>query len=366
MSDINDLILADMEQQAKSKKRTRKAKPAKSNGKAKRTRKAKPKQADESPAPPAEREGKWDPYEHVTNNIIEAIENGELNLFTSPWVKSGMPRNALTGRPYNGMNVLLCWAEMLRHEEWEWPLFLTWKQARSIEGDDGITGWPKEGESKNRTDVIFWKQRKYKATNEETGEEEEKTAPLIRVYGVFNVAQINDSGDPKIAARLLKHVPGHEWLDKPKERNKILDAWIDRVCEGMELPVKNKGDRACYIPSQDEIHRPRLKRFRSSEDYYGVTFHELIHATGHGDRLARDLKNRFGTEAYAFEELIAEFGAAFLCAFFNVQGQLQHAEYIASWVKRMQEDKYAIFTAAKHAKAAVEYLHKLGGEIEGV
>jgi len=107
------------------------------------------------------------------------------------------------------------------------------------------------------------------------------------------------------------------------------------------------------------LHTPKLKRFRSVADFYSVTFHELVHASGHAKRLARNLKNRFGSDEYAFEELIAELGAAFLCALFNVDGNMQHTEYIASWVKRMEDDKYAIFTAAKLAKQAVEYLTKL-------
>lgn len=371
MASIDALILADMNQtEAPKRMRVRKARKPKADAKPKvndkskqpkRTRTNKKAAAPKSNKPTDTKE-KWDPYEHVTNTIVEALEAGDVNLFTNPWVKSGMPRNAFTGRPYNGINVLLLWSAMLGQDTWDWPLFCTWNQAKQMNGEDKeITGWVREGEGKQRTSVVFWKQRKFKAKNEDTGEEEERTVPLIRVYGVYNVAQIEDSGDKKLAARILKHVPNHEWLDKPKERNDFLDAWIQRVCEEMDLPITKTGERACFIPSRDEIHIPKLARFRSTSDYYSVCFHELVHASGAVERLKRDMKGRFGTDEYAFEELVAELGAAFLCADHNVDGSMQHTEYIASWVKRMKDDKYAVFTAAKLAKQAVEYLHKMAG-----
>ena len=101
---------------------------------------------------------------------------------------------------------------------------------------------------------------------------------------------------------------------------------------------------------------PRKTDFKSAPDYYATALHELTHWTGHKDRLARNFTGRFGDSAYAFEELVAELGAAFLCASTGIDGQLQHESYIASWLKVLKHDKKAIFTAATAARRAVELL----------
>jgi antirestriction protein ArdC len=87
-----------------------------------------------------------------------------------------------------------------------------------------------------------------------------------------------------------------------------------------------------------------------------VAFHELTHWTGHKARLDRDLKNRFGSRNYAAEELVAELGAAFLCAEFGFDGDVRNAGYIASWVELLKADKRAFFTACSQASKAADYL----------
>ncbi|MGB5086855.1 MAG: zincin-like metallopeptidase domain-containing protein [Methylocystis silviterrae] len=91
-----------------------------------------------------------------------------------------------------------------------------------------------------------------------------------------------------------------------------------------------------------------------------------MHWSAHETRLNRDLKNRFGTKAYAAEELVAELGAAFLCAHLGVQGQLRHAGYIDSWLSLLKEDDRAIFTAASKASAAADYLRAFSEKLEEV
>lgn len=115
-------------------------------------------------------------------------------------------------------------------------------------------------------------------------------------------------------------------------------------------------NRACFIPSLDKIHLPNKNEFKSIPDFYATALHELTHWAGHKNRLARDFSGRFGDAAYAFEELIAELGAAFLCASTGIDGQLQHSSYIASWLKVLKNDKKAIFAAAASARKAAEFL----------
>jgi antirestriction protein ArdC len=97
----------------------------------------------------------------------------------------------------------------------------------------------------------------------------------------------------------------------------------------------------------------------SAYHFYNVAFHELTHWSGHKSRLDRDLKNRFGSQSYAAEELIAELGAAFLCAEFGFDGDVRNAGYIASWIELLTADKRAFFTACSQASKAADYLRRL-------
>jgi antirestriction protein ArdC len=117
-----------------------------------------------------------------------------------------------------------------------------------------------------------------------------------------------------------------------------------------------KASSAFYQASKDCIGMPELSSFRSLADYHATLLHECVHATGAKSRLDRQLMNRFGSEAYAFEELIAELGAAMLCMKTGVDGQLQHASYIDSWLKVLKQDKNAIIKAASKAQVAMDYL----------
>jgi antirestriction protein ArdC len=120
--------------------------------------------------------------------------------------------------------------------------------------------------------------------------------------------------------------------------------------------VRHGGDRAYYSPSEDLIVLPKRDNFESLRHYYATSLHEHVHYTGHPSRLNRDLTGRFGSQSYAGEELVAELGAAFLCAKLEIQGELRHAGYIASWLRLLEDDSRATFTAASAAKKAADYL----------
>jgi len=109
------------------------------------------------------------------------------------------------------------------------------------------------------------------------------------------------------------------------------------------------------------VQMPPFEAFRDACSYYATLLHELTHWTGHQARLVRSLRNRFGDEAYAAEELIAELGAAFLCADLGIalEPRDDHASYLATWLKVLRSDSRAIFTAAAHAQRAADFLHAL-------
>ena len=136
--------------------------------------------------------------------------------------------------------------------------------------------------------------------------------------------------------------------------------------------IQEGGSMACYSPAQDVIRMPDRARFngtatmRAGEAYYATLMHELTHWTGAESRCDRNMKSRFGSEAYAMEELVAELGAAFLCAGLGVTAELRedHAQYIAHWLKVLKADKKAIFAAAAHAQRAADYLGRFSRAVE--
>src|ERR1700745_1385417 len=123
--------------------------------------------------------------------------------------------------------------------------------------------------------------------------------------------------------------------------------------------IREGHGEAFYVPSRDFISMPAFPGFKGADHFSNMAFPGLGHWTGHTSRLDRDLKNRFGSRNYAAEELIAELGAAFLCAEFGFDGDVRNAGYIASWIELLKADKRSFFTACSHASKAADYLRGL-------
>lgn len=274
-----------------------------------------------------------DVYQEITDQIVSALETGTAP-WVKPWASCGAPRNAITGREYSGINTVL-----LAMTPFASSLWLTFKQAKDVGGN------VRKGEHGTR--IVFFKPFKVKDVNaagdgDGDGDSVEKTIPLLRTFTVFNASQID--GLPEKYSRQPQSLID-EFADNAEAERLLAQASIE-----------HGSDRACFIPSIDKIHMPDKLEFKSESDYYATALHELTHWTGHKTRLARDFSGRFGDSAYAFEELIAELGAAFSCAHCGIDGQLQHASYIASWIRVLKGDKKAIFTASSAARKATEYL----------
>jgi antirestriction protein ArdC len=275
-------------------------------------------------------------YENVTKSIIAELEGG-----TAPWVKPWkagkrvgiMPANAITGHHYRGINVPILWHAA---DERGFPTngWLTFKQAL----DAG--GHVRKGEK--GTQIVFTK----RISVTDDAKEEERQISMMRAFTVFNVAQVE----------------GIQALAVTPETPPAGTVEIFVTATGAD--IRHGGDRACYVPSRDFIALPNPSDFASPEHYDATKLHELVHWSGNEKRLKRDLSNRFGTKAYAAEELVAELGAAFLCAHLGIQGQLRHAEYIASWLSLLKEEDRAVFTAASKASAAADYLRSFSEKVE--
>lgn len=269
--------------------------------------------------------------DRITARILDMI-SGELPQWRRPWRtlahqgRSAIPVNAVTGRAYRGANVFLLWSRS--DEDMR---YVTFNQAKLLGGH------VKKGE--HGTQVIFWKPRKYKARDEATGEEQEKRSLLLKVYTVFNVAQCE-------GLKLKKAEP-------PQPPPLVMSDLYAKI----GARVEHAGDSAFYAPGPDLVVMPPAQAFTSPDAYAATGLHELTHWTGHKSRLNRDLGNRFGTKAYAAEELVAELGAAFLCAHFGINCELEHhASYIQHWRDIMKGDARAIFTASSKAQQAIDHL----------
>lgn len=133
----------------------------------------------------------------------------------------------------------------------------------------------------------------------------------------------------------------------------------DAFFVGAGVTLRHGGDRAYYAPGPDFIQMPVFEAFRNAHGYYATLAHEATHWTSHKSRLDRSFDaKKFGDNGYAREELVAELGAAFLCADLGIEltNRTDHADYVGFWLKVLKEDKRAIFSAAAHAERAVGFL----------
>jgi antirestriction protein ArdC len=282
---------------------------------------------------------KRDVYAEVSARIIAELEAG-----AAPWIKpwsassgANTPCNAATNRPYSGCNVVLLW--LAQAAGYRSPRFLTFKQALELGGN------VRKGE--HGTKVYFVKQLEVR----EQGGDDVSTArliPMMREYTVFNVDQCENLPDSINTGRPIR-------VRNPDRRDELADAFL----RATGADIREGHGEAYYVPSRDFISMPAFAGFKGADHFYNVAFHELTHWTAHKFRLDRDLKNRFGSLHYAAEELIAELGAAFLCAEFGFDGDVRNAGYIANWIELLKADKRAFFTACSQATKAADYLRGL-------
>jgi antirestriction protein ArdC len=283
-------------------------------------------------------------YERVTESIVAELEKG-VAPWVKPWSGGGsamMPYNATSQRRYSGVNVLLLWDAALSrgYRSCAW---LTFRQAM------GLGGHVKKGE--HGCSIVYASSFTKSDTDAKTGEETEKRIPFLKSYSVFNVEQTE--GLPSQVYQVAEPKPLEDALED-------VEAFIERI----GADVRHGGDKACYMPGYDAIQLPDPGSFESAAHFYATSCHEHAHWSGAESRLNRNLTGRFGSEAYAAEELVAELTAAFLCASLSIPGRLRHAEYLGSWLTILKEDKRAIFTAASKATEAAQFLERAGEDVQ--
>lgn len=286
-----------------------------------------------------------DVFESTTTAIVQAIEDG-AGSWSMPWSRDGLafPVNPTTQKHYRGGNVLalLASAVVAGWERGEWATYKQWVSigAQVRKGERG-------------TGCVFWNVTQDRKTveDDETGDPVELVSfPRFRAraFTVFNAAQVDGYTPAPVVLNTDEQITH---ADAVLAR---VGAHVEHRCEG----------RAYYSPARDLIVLPAFETFTDASAYYATSAHEHAHWTGHASRLNRDLANRFGDDAYAAEELVAELSAAFTCAALGISStpRPDHAAYLAHWLDVLRADPRALFTVASKAQAATDHLCAFAGE----
>jgi antirestriction protein ArdC len=281
-----------------------------------------------------------DKQAEIVAEIIRQIEAGAED-WIMPWqvlADTMVPTNALTGKRYKGSNNL--WLAMVAvasgYTTGYWATYKQWVElgAQVRKGETGTFG-------------VKWSAVVDRRTR---GTEDEKMVLIPSGFTVFNAAQVDGWKAPEIEANSVN-----------------TDSTCERFFANIGAEVVYGGGRAAYMTGADRIVCPEIGAFTETGAFYSTLAHEHIHWTGQSSRLDRVFGKRFGDHAYAMEELVAELGAAFLCAHLGISQapRPDHASYLAHWLQVLKADPSALFTAASKAQAAVDFLLEAGGQAEG-
>ena len=304
---------------------------------------------------------KRDIPQEQTDNLIKLLETANPNDFVLPWhnqANKGMPKNSLTKKTYSGQNTIALWVaqEINQYPSNLWATYNQWFELgggikEKVKGKWQIIQKSKynvrKGEKCSHISVPIPCNFDKEMDNVKTGETEivHVSFTKFRTAQVFNAAQIEGFEIPETKKANLA------------ESVKKADMFFGNL--GIEK--REQSGRAYYSHTHDYYSLPPMDEFintktsNATETYYSTESHEVIHATGHAKRLGRAFKSE--KQSYAFEELVAECGAAFLCAHLEISSEtrVDHAQYLAHWIAILKKDKTAIQRAASLASKAYQW-----------
>lgn len=292
-------------------------------------------------------EKKLDELQHdVTDKIVADLRKFDSSGKTPSWIKpwketgkNGIPQN-LSGRFYSGINVLV----LLLTQELKGYPSSRWGTFKAVKDEGGMV---LKGETSTpgffyKTLQVLKKDQSGHVSLDKDGNPEMTEVFMLRYYSLFNLCQTTLKPD-----EASEEVPVQPQFSAVQE-----------LVKNSEAMVESGFNKACYIPQLDLIRIPGHGQFRSEEDYWATLLHELVHWTGHQTRL-----DRLKQFSYPTEELIAELGASFVCAEFNIKGNLQHSEYIHHWINEMEGDYKLVFKVAAQASQAHRMLIGLYSDV---
>lgn len=283
-------------------------------------------------------------YQIVTDQIIRQLEQVDPADYSMPWFCVGHSPINLRGTAYRGINHLLLSSS--GHQSNIWATFKQWKDKDcSVKKDE------------RSQIVVLWKF--FKEADEQGNATGKTSGVMVKYYRVFNSEQVEGEHartvEQKFKEKLLIHDP-------------IVQAqsFVDGYMATERLPLRNS-DRAYYKSGiAEHIAMPKLGQFHSREHYYSVFAHEITHSTGNKNCLDRDMQGGFGSKPYAYEELIAELGSAFICSSIGLEQKPRedHAQYIKSWLSALKDDNKFVISAASKAQKAADYALESAAQIE--
>ncbi|MBS0155194.1 MAG: DUF1738 domain-containing protein [Nitrospira sp.] len=286
-----------------------------------------------------------DVYARVTNRIVTDLKQG-VRTWVKPWSAEHAARKITrplrqNGMPYSGINILMLWSAAMAGG-FAAPIWMTFKQALELNAH------VRKGEKGSL--VVYANSITQTETDEATGDETEQEIHFMKGYTVFNVEQVEG-------------LPDHYYA-KPEPRFTSIQRidHAENFFANLRADIRHGGTRAFYAQEPDYIQMPPFEAFIDANSYYATLAHESTHWTKHASRLAREFgRKTWGDGGYAEEELVAELGAAFLCADLELSltPREDHASYIAHWLTVLKDDKRAIFRAAAHAQRAADFVHGL-------
>lgn len=279
-----------------------------------------------------------DLYTRITDSILSQLEAG-VRPWTQPWIKSASVSRPLrhNGEPYSGINVLLLWSEATARG-FQSDTWMTFRQALAL------NACVRKGE---KGSTVVYAGALDRSVDLEEREDEVRRVPFLKAYTVFNIEQI-DGLDGRFAPVSVPEINSVQRVDR-----------AEAFFAAVGADVRHGGGSAYYAPEADYVQMPPFESFVDPQAYYATLGHELTHWTRHATRLDRDFgRRRHGDAGYAREELVAELGAAFLCAELGLalEPREDHAAYIGSWLEILRGDKRFIISAASHAQKAVDHL----------
>lgn len=287
---------------------------------------------------------KTDVAAEITALMIKKIESGTMP-WERPWHSQSLIPLRHNGERYTGINHLYLSCVTDSHG-YTSPYWMTYRQASELgsrvrKGEHGYFS-------------VYFNRATKTDHNTVTGEDTTRTFGFLKHYFVFNADQIEG---------LPPHY--HPPVPEPRPVGSMRPA-AQAFFDAIPIPVRHRGSEAFYRPLADEITLPDPGLFKTIDHYISTRAHETIHATGHKSRLDRRFGKRFGSDAYAAEEMVASIGQSGLCALFDLPPELHdnHASYLESWLRVLKGDKTAIIHAAAKAEQAIKWLHDCAAQAE--